>query len=326
MKTILVSGASGIVGYGILRSLRNSSLPCRLIGTTIYEDSVAGEFSDVFEKALVTKDEGYTDWLVQTIRKHKVDLVIPSIEADLYKWAENKSEIEQTGAIVMLNNPELVETCKDKWDFYNELLKSGTSYAIETRLEGSFEELSSEFGLPFLLKPRKGFASRGIVKVESEEIYNQNKSLMGPILMAQPLVGNDEEEYSTSAFCDGKGGVLASMSLKRKLAREGFTEKAEVVDLPEIKKAISELSQHFKPLGPTNFQFRADANGLKLLEINPRISSATSIRTAFGYNESEMAVNFYLNNITPGQPAIREGKAIRYTEDLIIYNENRNHI
>jgi carbamoyl-phosphate synthase large subunit len=226
----------------------------------------------------------------------------------------------------MLNNPDLVDACKDKWDFYTELLKSGTSYAITTRLEGSFEEISSEFGLPFLLKPRKGFASRGIVRVDSEEIFNQNSPLLGSVLMAQPLVGNDDEEYSISAFCDGKGGVLASMSLKRKLAREGFTEKAEVVDLPEIKKAIADLSAYFKPLGPTNFQFRADAESLKLLEINPRISSATSIRTAFGYNESEMAVNYYLNNIIPSQPEIKEGKAIRYTEDLIVYNENRNYI
>jgi carbamoyl-phosphate synthase large subunit len=253
-------------------------------------------------------------------------MVIPSIEADLYKWAEDKEIIEQSGAVVMLNNPDLVDACKDKWDFYTELLKSGTSYAITTRLEGSFEELSSEFGLPFLLKPRKGFASRGIVRVDSEEIFNQNSPLLGSVLMAQPLVGNDDEEYSISAFCDGKGGVLASMSLKRKLAREGFTEKAEVVDLPEIKKAIADLSAYFKPLGPTNFQFRADAESLKLLEINPRISSATSIRTAFGYNESEMAVNYYLNNIIPSQPEIKEGKAIRYTEDLIVYNENRNYI
>ena len=33
MKTILVSGASGIVGYGILKSLKNCGY--KLIGTTI---------------------------------------------------------------------------------------------------------------------------------------------------------------------------------------------------------------------------------------------------------------------------------------------------
>ena len=44
MKNILVSGASGIVGYGILRSLKKSKKRLQLIGTTVYEDSVLKVF------------------------------------------------------------------------------------------------------------------------------------------------------------------------------------------------------------------------------------------------------------------------------------------
>ena len=77
------------------------------------------------------------------------------------------------------------------------------------------------------------------------------------------------------------------------------------------------LCELFRPIGPTNFQFRRHEGVLKLLEINPRVSSATSIRTAFGYNESAMAVEFYLDGKRPVQPAIRAGRAVRYLEDLI---------
>ena len=38
-RTILVTGASGIVGYGILKSLKESN--CFLIGSTVYEVSPA---------------------------------------------------------------------------------------------------------------------------------------------------------------------------------------------------------------------------------------------------------------------------------------------
>ena len=55
MKNILVSGASGIVGYGILRSLKKSGKDLRLIGTTIYDDSVAQGFCDIFEQAPLTR-------------------------------------------------------------------------------------------------------------------------------------------------------------------------------------------------------------------------------------------------------------------------------
>jgi carbamoyl-phosphate synthase large subunit len=109
------------------------------------------------------------------------------------------------------------------------------------------------------------------------------------------------------------------MTLKRKLSKEGFTEKAEVVHMKEIQEALISLCSLFRPIGPTNFQFRKEDHGLKLLEINPRISSSTSIRSAFGYNESVMAVDFFLDHINPTQPIIRSGKAVRYVEDLITY-------
>jgi carbamoyl-phosphate synthase large subunit len=64
---------------------------------------------------------------------------------------------------------------------------------------------------------------------------------------------------------------------------------------------------------------RKETGGLKLLEINPRISSSTSIRTAFGYNEAGMAVDYYLDNKKPKQPKIKRGWAVRYTDDFIFY-------
>jgi carbamoyl-phosphate synthase large subunit len=139
--------------------------------------------------------------------------------------------------------------------------------------------------------------------------------------MAQPCVGDDNEEYTTSAFCDGEGGFHAIMALRRRLSRDGYTDRATVVSAHEFVPTISDLCDRFRPIGPTNFQFRRSEEGLKLLEINPRISSATSIRTAFGYNESAMAIEYFLERRTPVQPTIRPGTAIRYTEDHIVYDD-----
>ena len=83
MKTILVSGASGIVGYGILRSLRKSGKDLRLVGATMYDDSPAQAFCDIFEQALPTSDPGYIAWLKHVVAKHDVDMIIPGIEADM---------------------------------------------------------------------------------------------------------------------------------------------------------------------------------------------------------------------------------------------------
>ncbi len=325
MRTILVSGASGIVGYGILRSLKRAGGQLNLIGTSIHDDSVAPGFCDIFELAPPTGDASYIEWLVSTIKKHHVDLVIPGIEIDMYKWAEHVPEIERNGATALMNDIGLIRLCKDKWAFYENLSEAGIHCVIKSTLNNEFDALKNMFGLPFLLKPRHGFGSKGIVNVDSAETFLRHQKDIGQILMAQPIVGNEEEEFTTSAFCDGRGGFFASMALKRKLSKDGFTEKAEVVDAAEFAVTISALCKRFHPIGPTNFQFRKCPDGIKLLEINPRISSSTSIRTAFGYNESAMAVEYFLEHRTPIQPEIKRGRAVRYTDECVFY-ENSIHL
>jgi carbamoyl-phosphate synthase large subunit len=323
-KTILVSGASGIIGYGTLKSLKSTRKDLFLIGTTIYDDSVAQGFCDIFEKALPTSDKKYMDWLISIIKKYKVDLIIPGIEADLYTWSIHKGIIEKAGAILLTNNLSLIELCKDKWTFYNELKKINSPYLIRTSLDTEFNLIVDKFGLPFLLKPKRGFASKGIVKVINEEDFDLHKEQIGEVLMVQEIVGNEDEEFTTSAFCDGKGSYFTSMTLKRKLAKDGYTDRAETYELENIDVVLKHFCEYLKPIGPTNFQFRRHNGELKLLEINPRISSSTSIRTAFGYNESEMVIDYYLENKDPVQPIIRSGKAVRYTEDKIFFDDRNN--
>jgi len=157
--------------------------------------------------------------------------------------------------------------------------------------------------------------------VDDRASFDRYRSDVGPVLMAQPIVGADDEEYTTSAFGDGQGSFFSSITLKRTLSSEGFTEKAHVVESQDVVRAVSALCRCFTPVGPTNFQFRRHRDGFKLLEINPRLSSSTSIRAAFGYNEAHMAIDYFLKNVKPAPPSIRRGRAVRYVEDLVFYDD-----
>ena len=265
--TILVSGASGIVGYGILRSLRARN-DCFLIGTTIYPESPANCFADLVEIVPKTEDSRYLDFLKKLIIQHSVDMIIPAIEADMSYWNIHRLELEGLGTTVLLNNPELVTLCLDKWQFYKKLEEHNYRGRILSSLECNYHK----FKPPFILKPRKGFGARGVVKVEKEEDYNTFIDQIGSNLMMQEYVGTDEEEFTVSVFFDR--------------------------------------------------EFRMHNKELKLLEINPRISSSTSIRCKFGYNESKMAVDYFMDGEEIVQPKISYGKAMRYTEDYIIYDSN----
>lgn len=321
---VLVSGASGVVGYGILRSLRKSSLDLNLHATSIYEDSVAQCFSDQFTKALPTDDPGYIDWLCETIDRMQIKFMIPGIEIDLYKWSDNSAQISSAGATILLNKKPLIDLSRDKWDFYCHSRNNNINSVIDTSLETSFDKISKDFGLPFIIKPRRGFGRRGFQVVKDSETFSLYSERIGGELIVQPYVGSDEDEYSASIFGDGEGGIFCANILKRKLGKEGFTEKAEVIEDNDCVDHIRYLCKHFKPVGPTNFQFRLHKGDYKLLEINPRVSSSTSIRTAFGYNECAMAVEYFVYGKKPAAPEVKRGRAIRYVEDFIIYEASNN--
>ncbi len=310
--TILVSGASGIVGYGILKSLKH--LNCKLIGTTIYDESPANCFADIVEIAPLTCGEDYISWLTDIVCKYQVDMIIPAIEADMAAWNKNQEEIKKTGTKVLLNRYDLIELCIDKWSFYEKLREKNFQYCIATSITPDI----NQFDFPFILKPRCGYGSKGVVKIESKADYEKYEDKVGKMLIMQEYVGNDKEEYTVSAFFDENSDIKAYIAMKRKLSKAGYTEIAEVVALEDLLEIIIELANIFKPIGPTNFQFRNHNGKWKLLEINPRISSSTSIRTAFGYNEAKMCVDYFLNGQEIRQPTLKQGKAIRYIEDYIL--------
>lgn len=314
-KTVLVSGASGIVGYGILRSLQKCKDQYNLIGTTIYDESVAPAFCDVFELAVPTNAENYIEWLCSIIKKHSVDILVPSIEADMYLWNDHRKEIENAGATLLLNRSELIDLCKDKWNFYKSLVDDIPEYLIPTT-----DDLSTNiYGYPYIVKPKRGFGSKGIIKIQNENDYQKNKDSFSKELVMQPIIGTDDDEYTVAGFFDRNHNLIDFISFKRKLSTDGFTNTAKVVDY-DFEGILKNIANVVKPVGPTNFQFRLFEGTMKLLEINPRISSSTSIRASFGYNESKMAVDYFLNGIVPcaiDKAPIINRTAVRYVDEYI---------
>lgn len=240
----------------------------------------------------------------------------------MHRLSDAREELQSSGIKVVLNTAALVSLSRDKWDMFVAVAAMDADLAIPTFVAGNFTTFATSLGLPFLLKPRRSYASKGIVVVDREETFEFHAPRIGAELIVQPRIGHDDQEYTVSVFGEGAGGIAASIALRRRLASDGSTAKAWVVYEPTLNDAVARLVRLFAPIGPTNLQFRRDGKTWRLLEINPRISSATSIRTAFGYNEAAMSHDYYLLGRMPTQPPLRRGFATRYIEDVIIYDRD----
>lgn len=320
---ILVTGVGAIIGYGIIASLRKSKYDCNIIGMDVFYDAAGQVWCDKFVQAIYAADKEYIPFLKKVIDKYEIDLVFFGTEQEIKKCYESQEMLGGYYKKLVINRKNLIELTEDKWETTRFLKENGLKY-IPSSVTASFEEAKDEFGLPLLMKPRRSYASKGICKVNTKATFDSWKDEYADQFMVQKFVGDNEHEYTVATFGFGDGSCIKPIVMRRKLSKAGATDKAVVMPIPEIESEIREMVKVLKPLGPTNFQFRLEKEQFLLLEINPRISSSTSIRTAFGYNEAEMCIDYFVEGIRPADVELKTGRAYRYIADVVEYDDSSN--
>lgn len=314
----LVTGVGAIIGYGIIKSLRQSGLPIYIVGMDIYEDAVGQHWCDKFIQAKYAIDPNYIDFLKNVIQDNQIDIVFFGTEQEIYRVDSARDELAEDLSKLILNQSELLALAKDKWKTCIFLQQHGLGkITIPSVIVGNYEDISKQYGKTFLLKPRHSYASKGIEIVSNAEEFDFYKQRMGDNFMAQKLVGDLQHEYTIGIFGLGDGSYSGKISMRRQLSQEGATAKAWVIEDPLLDDTVDQLCQVFCPLGPTNLQFRLDAGQYLLLEINPRISSSTSLRMAFGYNEALLSIEYFLNKKII-VPKVYTGRAARFIDEVVI--------
>ncbi|QYJ23705.1 ATP-grasp domain-containing protein [Achromobacter sp. ES-001] len=319
---IAVTGVGAIIGQGIIKSLRQSGHRVRVIGVDRNDNSPGPHLCDAFEKKPEAPEDSqaYLDYWERIVRKHGITLILPGLEIDMAFLNRHREFFAALGVRLALNSTRLISVTADKWNFGLALDAMGYPAIPSARPESWADATQALGSAPLILKPLHGNGSRGIVVLKDEDDFNYWRAKSVTPWMLQRIVGEANEEYTVGVFGLGDGRHVGPLTFRRLLSSAGNTLAAEVVqDHDVINDATEVLCQYFQPLGPTNFQFRVEGKHAYLLEINPRFSSSNSLRTAFGFNEAEMAIQFYLFDVEPAEPRITAGKAWRYTEDYVIH-------
>lgn len=315
---ILVTGIGALIGQGVVQGLRSGGRSWTLgvdRRRSLYAQLLCDE--TVLKPAVNETSDEYLAFWTDVVRKHRIEMIIPGISIDMAFLDAHRGFFEGLGVRLALNTSHLISLTEDKIAFEADYAGLGLP-VIPSVHDGSWDEAIEALGPgPLLLKPAVGEGSVGIARLQDQTDFDYwTRKTPGPYLV-QRIVGTDDEEYTVGAFGLGDGGYLGPLIMRRLLTRAGNTGMAETVDHPLIAEATDTILRHYKPLGPTNLQFRVDGDKAYLLEINPRFSSSCSIRTAFGFNEPEMCIDFYIKNQCPPQPRVRQGLAQRHQADSI---------
>lgn len=321
-RNILVTGVGGGVGQGIYSALNKKKH--RIFVSDSHKYAAGLYFTKNYFITGNLEESDNLEKFIKLVRLNNIDVILPGNEYDVLTLSKNKSYLESvTKAIIIVSPKETIELTNDKWQTY-EYLKNKNIAIPKTHLwtDGSvLENIVKDIAFPWIVKPRFGTASRGVMSVSSlAEGRESVRNTANPLIQEQLMNLKQDElgsEYTCSVFKDINGNFIGPFVARRTL-RNGTSWIVKVVSKPNFDDYLLSIAQSLDYSGPLNVQLIETNSGPKLLEINCRFSGTTGVRSYFGFNEPEMSITSYYDKKSIKSLKLKEGTVLRYIKDIIV--------
>lgn len=228
-------------------------------------------------------DDGYVNAIIEICKKNDVALIVPTIDTELCKLAQNKQIIEeQTGAKLLVSDYDSVATCCDKKLTAEYFEQHGFKYprviTAEDLKRGNYE-------FPLFIKPEDGSSSINAFRVNNKRELDFFTSYIDRPIVQECVCG---EEYTVDCFCDFNGKILSVVPRIRLATRSGEVLKGRTAKNPSIIADVTRLVTSLGFIGQTTVQcFLCENGDIKYIEINPRFGGGAPMSIAAGADSCE---------------------------------------
>ena len=287
MMNILVTGAGGGVGQGVIKSLKMiKDLDIKIIAADISEFGTGLYAADVSYLVDRCDSDKYLETLSKIFKKESIDFYIPGTDVELKFCAINKKLImDEFNVHTIISSTEVIDICDNKYKTSSFLKKHDFNYPKTEYLE-KVDIKNIEY--PAIVKPSVGCRSIGVYKVNNLDELSPHLEDTKDIII-QEYIGNEDTEFTCTVVKIGNE-VSPVLALKR-ILRSGDTYRAEPVESKKIEQYVLDVASKLEIDGGCNFQLRLDKHGEpKIFEINSRFSGTTPFCAQIGFNP----VEFYL--------------------------------
>ena len=224
-------------------------------------------------------DDNYIPSIMDICKKENIDLIIPTIDTELLKLAEEKEKIElETNAKVHVSDLNVVKICRDKYNtqaFFEEHGFKVPKLITQKEIE------NKEYEFPMFIKPLNGSSSINTFKINNEKELEFFLEYV-PQPMVQEFIEGDE--YTIDAFVDFDHNPITIVPRQRLATRGGEVLKGVVKKDREIIEEVKKVIEILKPIGHITLQCMKTKRGIEFIEINPRFGGGAPISIKAGAN------------------------------------------
>ena len=303
---VLVSGAGGDVGQGVIKALSASALDIAAYATCIgpysswlHQPGVVGFI------APLSASEDYVPWLIRLIRRFGIQVFFPTVDSEIAKIAREKSRIEsETGAQVFVDGLDRVSVCDDKLKTAEFLRGHGFAYPASAAADSpEAVAIAARLGYPLVVKKRNGKGSQDVFLVYDEA---ELKCRLGdPSFVVQEWLDPEQGEYTSGLYLGDDGDIKGVCTFRRKL-KAGSTYIAERIVDPMLEKPLERIA-YALGMKYLNIQSMRRRDELVPFEFNGRLSGTTAMVSRV-FNAPEM----FIRERVLGERLARADNPIRF--------------
>lgn len=309
-KNVLVTGIGGDIGQNVIKCLKSIEYNLDIIGCDV-EFYAAGKTTckKYYQSPYASKTERYLEFLQRLIIDDKINYIFPTTESEIGFFNNNRKYFQDDGLKIFIHDSNIINTFFDKYETVNFLKNSELPYP-KTYL---IEDYEGGLQFPVLLKPRKGYGSKGITiadNLEELEFYKKRKHGF----VVQEIIGTIDEEYTVGVF--STGSEVYSIGFQRYLGYGSLTKFANLVHEEGIVSIIDQFAKACPFKGALNIQLRKGDRGFIPFEINARISSTVYFRHYFGFQDVKWWIDLKEGREVKYASQYRKGIAVRTNSEV----------
>ncbi|CAK0767502.1 ATP-grasp domain-containing protein [Gammaproteobacteria bacterium] len=244
--------------------------------------------------------ERYVDSVLDLCRTEKVDALFSFNDNDVYELTRRRSEFSEIGVRLLIPKEASAEIAFDKYKTFTFLRDAG----IRTPRTAITISESESFGLPVVVKPRRGSGSRDTFIARSPEQV-QLFFHYAPDMIIQEYVKGSEFDIELCGDLDGNP-IGFSTWIKHQ-SRQGETERAETFHDSELFDLGLRLGRLMQVPGPMDIDLIKRDGEIFVLEFNPRFGGGYPVSQLAGADFPKLLVDVIRNGKTEPYFGYRSG-------------------
>jgi carbamoyl-phosphate synthase large subunit len=310
-----VTGLGAPLGQSITQACQLSKRNYQIFGFDINLEA-AGIFEDVtFIQSPCYTDPDYLNKFSNLLKQYKLDLLFFGSEKEILNASQHLTDWRDLSECKIAVGPyEPYEIGTDKYNTAKFLENNNFPFAHTILLnESSLEQLQdfvTQVPFPLIVKGKR---SGPIYLAEDwDDILYFRRKYKNSIL--QEFLGDSQnaQEITIGAFYTPEYKLTDLIIFEREL-KYGLSWRCKRIRNTHISNQVSEVLEVLQPTGSINIQMRHHKENFVIHELNMRCSSTTAFRALCGWNEIDMAVDYFVLGQQPKIPQdLEEGRGVRF--------------